>query len=329
MSDRSTRYAVSTSQINALTDLSCRIYASAPFKFIVEGESLYIHANLVSLHSKPLDRMINGHMAEAQEGLATLKDVGVDTFVRFIEWAYKGYYTAAEFTTVAHESPPRARSPSRDDAVATAQEDGETTAVAPPDVDWRLSQEMEPDAFPYPVPSSKKVKKGKISFGSVTSTQLLSTDTTQERKEKLKAAFNSRHYTVRQTALPIAPPRPNQIPEEDYTDVFLSHAQLYVFAEEYDIQSLKVLAFEELHATLAIYHLYRKRTGGIVELLRYVYANTREPTKGIEDMRTLMTQYVGSEMDTLIHDRDLKKLMIEDGGALLSDFMKMVGRRIF
>lgn len=49
--------------------------------------------------------MINGQMAEAQKGFAVLEEVDEGTFERFIEWAYKGYYTAADFESKA-SSPP-------------------------------------------------------------------------------------------------------------------------------------------------------------------------------------------------------------------------------
>lgn len=43
--------------------------------------------------------MINGAMSEAQEGFAVLKDVDFETFNRFIQWAYVGYYSAADYHT--------------------------------------------------------------------------------------------------------------------------------------------------------------------------------------------------------------------------------------
>ncbi len=49
---------------------------------------------------------------------------------------------------------------------------------------------------------------------------------------------------------------------------------------------------------------------------------------GFEDLRTLLTAYMGYEMDVLIEDRAFKELMFEDGGALLGDFMGVVGERI-
>ena len=110
--------------------------------------------------------------------------------------------------------------------------------------------------------------------------------------------------------------------------MFLSHAQLYVFAEKYDVQPLKAYALEELHATLAIYTLYLVRTGDIIALLRYVYRNTGQSNGGKEKLRKMLTAYIGYEMDTLMKDEDFRDLMIEDGGPLLGDFLTMVGERI-
>ena len=341
MTDGSRRYVVPALSrlILSFPDFFRSVYASAPFKFIVDGEPLYIHAELVSLYSKPLDRMINGHMAEAQRGFATLEDVDTGTFVRFIEWAHRGYYTAAEFTAVEIESPP----------TATNQDNGEVEPPAEDFVDFRMSppvreaqnsfdfatlpavppapEQEEAYSWPQPAPSwlqpgpsqqkAKKVKKGKRSIqGMVPKT-----------REELKEVFINRRFRVSQSASEAPPPRPNQHPGEDYTDVFLSHVQLYVFADKYDIQSLRLLASEELHATLAVYTLYPARTGDIVALLRYVYRNTGQDGSE-EDLRRVLTIYVGYEMDTLINDEDFRDLIIEDGGPLLGDFLTMVGRRI-
>lgn len=74
------------------------VFASSPFKFVVDGNLLYIHAGLIALHSEPLNRMISGPMSEAQQGYADLQDVDKGTFIRFMRWAYNGIYFPAEFS---------------------------------------------------------------------------------------------------------------------------------------------------------------------------------------------------------------------------------------
>ena len=315
MTDLDRRYEVFTFKLNRLPNASSSVYASVPFKFIVDGEPLYIHADLVSLHSKPLDRMMNGSMTEAQEGFATLEDVDKRTFVRFIEWAHKGYYTAANFSTTIN-SPPAPTSQSVEEAVPTPQE----YVLGMESPSYPEAQFYEEPAFP------KKVKKGKNIV--IKSRAFQEVHDGLGVKGDLKEGFKSRTYTVRQGFVENPSPRPNRSAQEDYTDVLLSHAQLYVFADTYDIQSLKTLALEELHATLVVYKLYDVRTGDIIELLRYVYANTSEPQEGVDDMRSMMTQYVGYEMDTLMGAAEFGELIIEDGGDLLRDFMRAVTTRI-
>ena len=281
--------------------------------------------------------MINGPMAEAQNDFATLEDVDHGTFVRFIEWAHKGYYAAADCTILAEshvpettgsctdservidsdrDSPPEGHS---EPAPAECQEPEGAVVAA----DLNVSSWAEYGG------SASRSKKKKFKVGLLNAYPP-SRPTT---REDLIQEFISRRPVERKTAIAIPPPRKNQNSNEVYSEVFLSHARLYVFAEKYDIEPLRMLALDELHATLVVatYTLYAERTGDIVELLRYVYANTGEPREGVEDMRTLMTLYLGQAMDKLMKDPNFAKLMVEDRGdlpPLLGDFMKMVAKRI-
>lgn len=255
--------------------------------------------------------MINGRMAEAQNGFAVLEDVDKGTFERFMEWAYKGYYTAANYDLEA-SVPPR--------PVLSIKEEGNATEGIAEATEWGdMPPALEEILVPVPEPpeylgwgtskKDKKIKKAKTG-------------------QELKEPFLCREYTVRRDVISIPPTRANRRENEDYTEVFLSHARLYVFAEKYDIQPLKTLALEELHSTLAIYTLYRGRTRDIIALLRYIYANTGVSTRGGDTLRTLLRDYVGCEMSILMKDGEFKDLMIEDGGPLLEDFMEMVAKRI-
>ena len=258
--------------------------------------------------------MINGQMAEAQKGFAVLEEVDEGTFRRFIEWAYKGYYTAADFE-LEDSVPPSPPVPYNREECKVA----EWTEEPPADPLLVAESIVEPEPEPsMELPTAwgesmfKKAKKSKKAKTS----------------HELKEAFLHREYTIRREVISIPPTRTNRGMNEDYTEVFLSHARLYVFAEKYDIQPLKTLALEELHNTLACYTLYCRRTGDIVALLRYVYANTIVPARRGEGLRRLLRDYVGYEMSVLMGDEEFKDLMIQDGGPLLHDFMKMVAKRI-
>ena len=123
-------------------------------------------------------------------------------------------------------------------------------------------------------------------------------------------------------------PRRNQGEHEDYTEVFLSHAYLYVFADKYDIQPLKILALEELHATLNTFTLYPQRVKDIVALLHYVYANAPEQKNTTEDLRTLMKQHVESEIDTILKDDGLEDYLMGSERGILGDIFKIVSFRL-
>ena len=241
--------------------------------------------------------MINGHLSEAQQGFAVLEDVDGGTFVRFIRWAYNKDYPVPEHTLVESSNEARAQRP--------------TTKTSK-------------DAFPIDddlVWGSWPTKKGK---------KKKNTGQLSSSKGSLLESFINQYelLSLGHSVDPSMPgPRGNQAPEEDYTEVFLGHARMYVFAEKYDIQALKTLALLKLHHTLSIFTLYSERVGDIMTLLKYVYANTAEAVDGIEDIRTMLAHYIGCEMETLTKDGEIKDLML-DNGDMLGDFLKMFALRI-
>ena len=307
---------------------------------------------------------MNVNMKEKEQGWARVQGVTASTFERFVEWAYKGYYTAATHVLDLEDSSEDELQPTvlEEEADDIAVERIEEIAPEPDDYavermepapgapamedDTYLRSEPEealsPFAFGKPKNSNScgkssnkrrsKKKKKKVyrqeEYDWVPPASFLT-----ESRSEMKENFIHRKPEILKSAIEITPPRRNQFYGEDYTEVFLCHAQLYVFADEKDIQELKTLALENLHATLAIYDLYARRTGDIISLLRYVYANTSERRDRPDDLQKVLTEYCGYEMDTLMRDKRFKKLMIEEGmnkhgGRLIGDFMTMVMKRI-
>lgn len=106
------------------------------------------------------------------------------------------------------------------------------------------------------------------------------------RRRELVYEFLDASGTVYPTPTSIFSPRKNADGCEDYTQVFLCHAKLYVMADTYDIQSLKELSLHRLHATLKGFTLYKSRFNDIATLAKYVFENTM-PDDKIRDMITL------------------------------------------
>ena len=306
--------------------------------------------------------MINGRRSEAQKGFAVLEDVDVGTFTRFSRWAYNGYYSPAAYSMtsedrtaslvcdileegvekpeqreVPRETPPQpSLAPFSYSTIPTVLYDPPT--AEPTDDIVKVIEVSQPEreldedwgGFSR-LSKKKKGKKGIPIFGGPAVEEPTASPVfRQQRSPKvtLKESFIELKFAVLEIHPLSLPPRSNRDSCEDYTEVFLSHARLYVFAEKYEIQPLKVMAIQQLHQTLAIYTLYPERVGDIVELLRYVYANTAEADDGTEELRAMLVHYVGYEMDILVKAPEFKELLLEEGGALLSDFMGMVEKRI-
>ena len=242
--------------------------------------------------------MIHGHLSEAQQGFAILEDVDEGTFIRFIRWAYNKDYPAPEHTLVDSGSETSAQR-------STPETPKDVWGVNDDDDDWGVS-------------STKKGKKKKNKAH------------TSPSKGSLRESFITQYGSTSWDNFidaSIGGLRGNIAPEEDYSEVFLGHARMYVFAEKYDIQPLKTLALRKLHNTLSIFTLFPERVGDITTLLKYVYANTAETVDDTMDIRTMLAHYIGSEMEMLIKNGEIKDLML-DYGDMLGDFLKMLAVEI-
>ena len=152
----------------------------------------------------------------------------------------------------------------------------------------------------------------------------------------MRQAFVSRSYEALRSALPISSARKNENKIEDYIEVFLNHAQLYVFANEYPIYDLRTLALENLHETLKNFQLCSQRTSDIISLIHYVYENIKIPDEGeTEFVRAMLVEYISFEMDILMKDLVFRDLMIKDEildtekrRSLFDDYIAAVMRRI-
>jgi hypothetical protein len=79
-----------------------------------------------------------------------------------------------------------------------------------------------------PPPSSRTSKKTNTAYYAAPS-QL------RDKKEIMKESFMRLRFCKSGDERTTLAPRANPAPSEDYTGVFLSHARVYVFAEEFDI----------------------------------------------------------------------------------------------
>lgn len=108
-------------------------------------------------------------------------------------------------------------------------------------------------------------------------------------------------------------PRENTSAKEDYAPVFLSHAELYAFADMHQIKSLSKLCLQKLHRTLCEYKVYDNRTSDIVSLLIYAYENTAARPGGTEKLRELVSKYAACIIEILGVDPGFQDLLCKNG----------------
>jgi hypothetical protein len=126
--------------------------------------------------------------------------------------------------------------------------------------------------------------------------------------------------------------RPNKAASEDYTSIFLAHAELYVFGDKYCIETLKLLVLLKLHQTLSSFHLYAERCKDVVELVRCVYDgdHTRDRDIGEEGksdaLRELVLWFAVMKSEELLKCSAFKGL-IGEGGEFAQVMMKALAKK--
>ena len=298
-----------------------RVLASRPFEFIVgPNEKLFtVHSALVAHYSQPLNALINGHMMESSAGRVTLENVDEATFVRFSEFAYTRDYTppdpqillTADDIKVEDPWPEYLDEPRQ--ALGEGQAQGDVALPPPP------AFPIEPPTGEAAVPSKSPKVRG-IPFGPQS--------TKKKKQERMWIKFQRRQYPSSLTQV-FAAPR-NQEACDDFSEVFLAHAKLYGFADQWDVQQLRNLALHKLHQTLCSFTLYGERIGDIVDLLGYAYDNELikdRQGKTVDQLRALLSSYAACALDDLRKSEEFENLL-EDNGALGHDIIDKLTKRL-
>ena len=251
-------------------------------------------------------------MKEAREGCALLEDVDKHTFVRFCEYLYTGNYQPADYTILLDESSIQREDDEEEPKKSSGSNQGEdgplAEAVVPTAPSTRTSHRStieDEDEWSHFCAKPKKRAAKAAEFEPPASKRTL-----------LWQKFSQQRYDAQ---IPYFEPRKNAESCEDYTEVFLSHARLYVFAEKYDVHELRYVALQKLQRTLAGFSLYKQRTGDISTLARYVYENTAERKAKADELRSLVVHYVACNIETLAKDELFRSLLKE--GSITGDLV--------
>jgi hypothetical protein len=255
---------------------------------------------------------MKGSMREAQDGFAELKDVDEQTFVRFCQYAYIGDYTIAQYEVIL-DSPVTARQ-------NASLQGHECDATVPTD---EILNSKKKDKKKKGVMSDFSFETSCVSCGHTPDLV-----TASSGKQALLNDFQRRYYPV---SISTFQPHRNSGEDEDYTNIFLCHSRIYVFAEKYDIASLRTLALYKLHQMLKAFKLHGKWIGDIVSLIKYSYNNdnTRDNEVGqeVDSLRKLVVHYVACVFEIVARDHSFLALM-EEGGPFVRDLMSMLLKRM-
>ncbi len=144
-----------------------RVITSKTFTFLV-GEKrtvMTVHSGMVSHHSPVLERLVDGGMAEAASGVATLEDVDIGTFASFSQWGYTGDYTPVnseiplDSSNIGEEPEPAQEV--KVEALASDSDDDELQPVVAKPVSPEPAP-SDPPPFSYFGGVSRSTKKGKF-----------------------------------------------------------------------------------------------------------------------------------------------------------------------
>jgi hypothetical protein len=230
-------------------------------------------------------------MQEAQVRSASLKDVSMDDFLKFCEFAYSGDYSTPPPVTRS-SSPPKS---GFEDTVP------EPLPVSPP---------LSPALSPQPAETldwggfgvKKKAKK-------------------PTKSALLRTSFDEQCFC------PVLPIKDfldgyqivtNSDCTEDFTPVLLAHARLYVLSDRFGVMDLKSLCLHKLHNTLIDFTLYEESIGDIVELIRFGYCNDHTPDGANDALRALLLKYVVSR-HSQFGDAEPFLSLIGEGGDFARD----------
>jgi hypothetical protein len=270
---------------------------SRPFKFLIgpEETEIAVHEEAIANQSAALNTLMRGKMSESMNGLASWKDVDEKTFVRFAQFAYTGDYSVPQMVVI--------------NQVVSNQKEEVPVDIQP------NAQDSE---FDWGFSSTKKTVKKKGFKNDLTP------------QETTYTPFKSLTYPLLQPRSKFADScHPVMIKGSRYHifESLLSHTSLYVLADKWGVESLKVLTLYKLHENLNMLKLDVEEVPDIVELARYGYTETPHLETGIDNLRELICRYIAANVDVMSKSKAFTDL-IEEGGAFVPDLFKHMLPRI-
>ncbi|KAG6309265.1 hypothetical protein E4U22_004089 [Claviceps purpurea] len=239
--------------------LSEGIFTSRPCVLVVgeDKREFLLHSDLVKRESEALGEIIDASFAEGREAYVVLRDDNAETISAFAQFIYTGDYRLS-----FDMSAPDSANESHDKG-----NHGNNVAQfsRPHNGLWRLfiqrnhyeDQKNSSDSYMAPCEASCK--------------------TWPETDDLDVPYLNIGHM------------------DKDYSELFISHARVFVFAHYYGVEALMDLSMQRLHEALCAFSLSRERIGDILALIRYCYERP-----GPEKLKKMVAMYSAAVVNSQI-----------------------------
>lgn len=243
-------------------------------------------------------------MMEAHDGVAVLDDVEADTFVGFCEFAYTGDYrsrmTEREPEIVTDDPAPTPR----EEEYAEAAPDWEEPAPA------IEAATVSEGYWGYTNSGKKKYKTQTIQIWNDFLSLTYKTPPCLVSDEK-STLVNGENASALKAIISL-----------------LYHAKIYVFAEKYLIDNLRMLCLRKLHAALRDFDLTLQTSGLILEVLEFTYAQTERKESRDDELRMLIIHYAACKGEILKQNPNLRSLLEANGEMACDLLYKHWGYRV-
>ncbi|KAG5985330.1 hypothetical protein E4U54_006042 [Claviceps lovelessii] len=106
--------------------------------------------------------------------------------------------------------------------------------------------------------------------------------------------------------------------DTDYSEYFIAHAKVFVFADYYGVEDLMDLAMQKLHGALCGFRLSRERLDDVLALVRFCYERPA-PDK----LKRMVASYAAGVVDSAVPTDCFKAVLkdMEDFAADVAWFM--------
>ncbi|KAK6527511.1 hypothetical protein TWF694_004494 [Orbilia ellipsospora] len=294
------------------------VLSSEPFTFIIgpARKKFFVNANLISVSSPVLEALMKGKFREANQKEAFLEDVEEDTFVRFVEYAWTGTYTPPPPLYLVESAGAR-ENEEKMPALAVEQ---------PPSIWEARSAASSLERSPTESPESPPVNPiHNLLMGPAAAKPCFSRNKLGTSQIARLAPFQDLVYREPHNRIRPPPTSKNFSDAQDFSGIFLCHAQLYVFGDKYNAEDLKGFSAHRLHQTLATFTLFPGRVCDIVVLVQYIFDHTLDSPD--EPLRRMISNYCAWNIILFSKDKGFLEFY-EAGGPFTRDVLICLTRRL-